>query len=70
MNWIPRQGGGFYAVHAKLGMIEIYQDKSGRCVDIRGKRAWSQWRDGYELMKHTINERVRLWDYLNEFLPD
>lgn len=73
LNWIPRQGegGGFYAVHPKLGMIEMYLDKrSGRCVDIRGKRAWSQFRDGFELMKHYVNNDVRTWEYLNSFLPE
>lgn len=66
-TWSPRDTGGSLTVVEGLGLIEIYRDQSGNCVDINGKRAWSSWRESERMIQLAMQGHVRNWDYLNSF---
>lgn len=67
-EWSPRDAGGFIRIHNKLGLIEIHPWSGGNCVSINGKVAWSAWRESFELMTYTINDKIHAWEYLNKFV--
>lgn len=67
-NWTARESGGCKLTTEAIGLIEIYRDpKSGLCIDINGKRAWSCFRDCEESAKLYVIGKVRDWQYINSF---
>lgn len=67
-NWIPREGGGSRCVVDNLGLVEVYRDAGGMCVDINGKRAWSAWRSDINGIQLDMQGRIREWEYINSFV--
>jgi hypothetical protein len=67
ITWTPRNGGGLITVIDNLGIIEIYRDSNGNCVDINSKRAWSAWKANENQIRMQMNQHIRNWDYLNSF---
>lgn len=65
MKWSQRDGGGYIANVEGLGLVEIYRDKGGNCVDINGKRAWSAWKESQEMMKYSVADMLWNWQYIN-----
>ncbi len=65
--WDKRDAGGTMTVITGLGVIEIYRDINGNCVDINSKRAWSAWKASERQIQMVMNQHIRNWDYLNSF---
>ena len=66
--WTQRQPSGSMAIVEGLGLIEIYRDKDGMCVDINGNRAWSAWRASEAMIAMSMDSYISQWQYLNSFV--